>query len=136
MPRFKLHSAHNRTFHLLVVAALLLLSPAQALRLAVFDRDLTTPLGVAESSENRLHLQLLQDAVGPVTVILEDDAGKVSSFLGVVQNGQLFIGQPPQPLARFLAARNMNYTVQVRLVNGARERLVLPNLRAPARSNP
>lgn len=121
-----------RTILSLIVLALLMLSPAQALRLAIFDRDLTTPLGVAESNEGRLHLQLLQDASGPVTVLVEDDSGRVSSLAGLIQGGQLLVGQPPQPLARFLAARGMTYTVQTRLVNGARERLVLPNLRAPS----
>lgn len=116
-----------------LIALLLASGPALALRMAVFDRDLTTPLAVAERAGNVLQLQLLQDAAGPVTVLIEDDQGRFSSLPGLIQGGQLFVGQPPQPLARFLAARGLNYSVQVRLVNGARERLVLPALRAPGR---
>lgn len=116
-----------------LITLLLGLSPALALRMAVFDRDLTTPLAVAERTGNVLQLQLLQDAAGPVTVLIEDDQGRVSSLPGLIQGGQLLVGQPPQPLARFLAARGLNFQVQVRLVNGARERLVLPGLRAPGR---
>lgn len=87
---------------------LALASPAQALKLIVWDSEMQTKLGAGESSGNRLSVQLVRDYSGPVKVIFSQSndeksknafAGLQSSYDGLLKNGQLSLLTDAAPSA-------------------------------------
>lgn len=83
---------------LLPLLLLALASPAQALKLIVWDSEMQTKLGAGESSGNKFSLQLVRDYSGPVKVLFSQSAdekgrnafsGLQSSYDGLLRNGQL-----------------------------------------------
>lgn len=123
-----------RTLTLLTLFALA--SPAQALKLIVWDRELQTPLGYGETSGNRMVVQLVKDYTGPVVVLFsredEDKARGLypalkSRYDGDLKGGQLTLDVPngAVTLARFLMG--LRLTLQTQTTG---QSLSLPGLRA------
>lgn len=84
----------------------LTLAPAQALKLTVWDRDLSSKVGVGESSGTKFNVQLVRDYAGPVIVLFSqtDDekrggqfAGLLSRYDGLLKGGQLTLFTPADP---------------------------------------
>lgn len=87
----------KRLLSLLAVFTLLP-SPAQALKMSIWDRDMQTTLGAGESSGNRFNVQLIRNFSGPVIVIFSqtNDEKRNATFKnlqnrydGVLKNGEL-----------------------------------------------
>ena len=111
-------------FPALLLSALLLSTPAHALKLSVWDSELQTKLGDGESSGNQLRVRLVGDYNGPVVVLFapsdEERArntfpGLKSRYSGVLRGGQLDLQAEngPQGIARFLTAFKLTVTLQV-----------------------
>ncbi|GAA5438537.1 hypothetical protein ACFQDE_09780 [Deinococcus caeni] len=126
-------------FPALLLSALLLSTPAHALKISVWDSELQTKLGDGESSGNQLRVRLVGDYNGPVVVLFapsdEERArntfpGLKSRYSGVLRGGQLDLQAEngPQGIARFLTAFKLTVTLQV-----PGNSVTLPGLRsAPA----
>ena len=104
----------KRLFPLLAVFTLLA-SPAGALKMSIWDREMQTTLGAGESSGSRFNVQLIKNFSGPVIVIFsqtEDEkksnafSGLQNRYDGVLKNGQLTLmpelpESPDKPDAKF-----------------------------------
>lgn len=91
-----------------LLASLLLLGQASALRLVIMDRDNQTALGKGESSGGRVVLELVPDYNGPVKVFVTDDNGDVQKLSGTLRAGQITLDAPQNTtLAKFLASRGL-----------------------------
>lgn len=111
-------------FPALLLSALLLSTPAHALKLSVWDSELQTKLGDGESNGTQLRVRLVGDYNGPVVVLFapsdEERArntfpGLKSRYSGVLRGGQLDLqaDNGPQGIARFLTAFKLTVTLQV-----------------------
>ncbi|WP_034387990.1 hypothetical protein [Deinococcus sp. YIM 77859] len=124
-----------RSRPLALLTLLALASPAGALKLIVWDRDLQTKLGYGESSGNQMTVQLVRDYSGPVVVLFsreEDERNRglyltvKSRYDGTLKAGQLTLNVQNMPvtLARFLSGLKLNLllqpTAQVFLLPGLR----------------
>lgn len=98
---------------LTLLSLLAFASPAQALKLIVWDGELQTKLGAGESSGSKFSVQLVKDYSGPVKVIFSQSAdekskgqfnGLLNSYDGILKNGQLTLLVPDaegdRPLAK------------------------------------
>ncbi|GAA5533784.1 hypothetical protein [Deinococcus aluminii] len=110
-----------RTLAFLTLLALA--SPAQALKLIVWDRELQTKLGYGETSGGRMTVQLVQDYSGPVVALFsreEDEKarslypGLQSRYDGMLKAGQLTLDvqNTPVTLAKFLSGLKLNLVLQ------------------------
>lgn len=127
----------TRTLSLLTLMALA--SPAQALKLIIWDRELQTKLGYGETNgKGGMTVQLVKDYSGPVVALFsrEDDekaAGLYpnvqSRYDGVLKAGQLTLETPGGPLTlrRFLEGLKLNLLPQP-----TGQTLLLPGLRTAA----
>ncbi len=126
----------NRFRPLALLTLLALASPAQALKLIIWDRELQTKLGYGETSGNRMVVQLVPDYAGPVVVLFSrDDDDKArglypalkSRYDGDLKGGQLTLDAPSGTvtLARFLTGLKLTLQTQT-----AGQSLSLPGLRA------
>ena len=126
-----------RRFLLALLTPLTAPSPASALQLLVWDRDLSTKLGDGESSGGKVTVRLAGDYSGPVVVLFaqsdEERArnafpGLKSRYVGSLVNGQLNImseeRSAAQSITKFLSGYRLTATVQV-----ASSALSLPGLR-------
>lgn len=126
-----------RRFLTALLTLLTLSTPAAALQLIVWDRDLSTKLGDGESSGGKVTVRLAGDYSGPVVVLFaqsdEERArnafpGLKSRYAGSLVNGQLNIlaedRGAAQSITKFLGAHRVTATVQV-----ASAALSLPGLR-------
>ena len=109
-----------------LLTALFLSSPAAALQLIVWDRDLSTKLGDGESTGGRVTVRLATDYNGPVVVLFAptDDerargtyAGLKSRYVGTLTNGQLNLfpedRASAQSITKFLSGFKLSVNVQV-----------------------
>ncbi|GGS05021.1 hypothetical protein [Deinococcus sedimenti] len=123
-----------------LLTTLLLSSPAAALQLIVWDRDLSTKLGDGESSGGRVTVRLAGDYSGPVVVLFAPSdeertrgafPGLKSRYVGTLTNGTLNLlpeeRAAPQPITKFLTGFKL--TVNVQVANSA---VSLPGLRKSA----
>ncbi|GMA15671.1 hypothetical protein E5F05_21010 [Deinococcus metallilatus] len=110
-----------RTLAFLTLLALA--SPAQALKLIVWDRELQTKLGYGETSGGRMTVQLVQDYSGPVVALFsreEDEKARSlypslqSRYDGTLKAGQLTLDvqNTPVTLAKFLSGLKLNLVLQ------------------------
>lgn len=81
-----------------LVSFVLLASPAGALKMSIWDREMQTTLGAGESSGSRFNVQLIKNYSGPVIVIFSQSdeekrsglyTGLQNRYDGVLKNGQL-----------------------------------------------
>lgn len=111
-------------FPVLILSALLLFTPAHALKISVWDNELQTKLGDGESSGNQLKLRLVGDYSGPVVVLFapsdEERARNTfpnlkSRYSGVLRGGQLDLQLDGglQSVTRFLNSFRLSVTLQV-----------------------
>ncbi|MVN88832.1 hypothetical protein GO986_19000 [Deinococcus sp. HMF7620] len=119
-------------FILALLTLLMLATPASALKLIVWDRDLLTKLGDGESSGGRVTLRLVTDYSGPVVVLFapteeERTRGGLSAlksrYVGTLDDGQLTL-EGGQSLSRLLSGFKLSLGVQP-----AGQSLSLPGLR-------
>ncbi|WP_245872785.1 hypothetical protein [Deinococcus planocerae] len=127
----------TRTLALLTLLAFA--SPAQALKLIVWDRELQTKLGYGETNgKGGMTVQLVRDYTGPVVALFsreEDEkaaglyANVQSRYDGFLRAGQLTLETPggSLPLKRFLDGLKLNLLPQP-----TGQTLLLPGLRAGA----
>lgn len=126
----------NRPRALALMTLLALATPAQALKLIVWDRELQTKLGYGETSGDRMVVQLVRDYSGPVYVLFSRDDDEKAQGLypslkgrydGALKGGQLTLDAPngTVTLARFLAGLGLTLQSQA-----AGQALSLPGLRA------
>ncbi|BDP43258.1 hypothetical protein DAETH_32270 [Deinococcus aetherius] len=124
----------TRTLALLTMIALA--SPAQALKLIIWDRELQTKLGYGETTGKGMTVQLVKDYTGPVVALFsrEDEekaaglyASVQSRYDGFLRAGQLNLETPggSVTLRRFLEGLKLNLLPQP-----AGQTLLLPGLRA------
>jgi len=129
----------NRSLALLTLLALA--TPAQALKLIVWDPELQTVLGHGETSGGRLNVQLLQDYVGPVKLIFSRDedekarglySGIQSGYNGTLKAGQLTLKAQGNDvtLSKFLGTVKLGVQLQ-----SAVQLLELPGLRTAPEKN-
>lgn len=131
----------NRSLALLTLLALA--TPAQALKLIVWDPELQTVLGYGESSGGRITVQLLQDYAGPVKVLFsreeeEDEkarglySGVQSGYNGTLKAGQLTLKAQGNDvtLTKFLSTVKLSVQLQP-----AVQILELPGLRTAPEKN-
>lgn len=73
------------TRKLLLLALLLIPAHAQALKLTLWNRDLTSKVGAAESSGNKFNLQVVKEYSGPVIALFSqsEDERKAGLFPGL-----------------------------------------------------
>lgn len=120
-----------------LLTTLLLSSPAAALQLIVWDRDLSTKLGDGESSGGKVTVRLAGDYNGPVVVLFaqSDDErarnafpGLKSRYVGTLSGGTLNIvaedRAAAQSITKFLGTYRLSANVQV-----ASAAVSLPGLR-------
>ncbi|WP_309573036.1 hypothetical protein [Deinococcus sp.] len=131
---------------LLMLALGALATPAQALKMSVWDRELQTKLGDGESSGNMFTAHLVGDYQGPVVILFAPSdeekargtyAALKTRYDGMLEGGQLSIQATPGgaantavTLAKFLTAYKLKLNLQP-----AGESLSLPGLKttgAPA----
>ncbi|MEW6421026.1 MAG: hypothetical protein AB1511_04765 [Deinococcota bacterium] len=126
----------TRTLSLVFLTLLTLASPAQALKLIVWDRELQTKLGYGETSGGRMTVQLVQDYSGPVVALFsreEDEKarglylGLQSRYDGTLKTGLLTleVQNTPVTLSKFLTSLKLNLVLQP-----AGQVFVLPGLRS------
>lgn len=109
-----------------LLTTLLLSSPAAALQLIVWDRDLSTKLGDGESSGGKVTVRLAGDYNGPVVVLFAPTdeersrgtfPGLKSRYVGTLVNGQLNLfpeeRSAAQTITKFLTTFKLNVNVQV-----------------------
>lgn len=100
--------------HVLVLTLLALATPAQALKLTVWDPELQLKVGYGETNGSRMTVQLVKDYSGPVVALFsrEDDEkarglypSLQSRYPGILRNGQLTleVGNTNVTLTRFLS---------------------------------
>lgn len=127
---------------LALLAVLACASPARALKLIVWDRELQTKLGYGETDGKDMTVQLVKDYTGPVVVLFsrEDDekaAGLYpnvqSRYDGFLRASQLTLETPggSMTLKRFLEGLKLNLLPQP-----AGQTLLLPGLRAATDRSP
>ncbi|GAA5514327.1 hypothetical protein Dcar01_03082 [Deinococcus carri] len=126
----------------LALTLLALASPAQALKLIVWDRDLQTKLGYGETSGDRMKVQLVKDYSGPVVVLFsreEDEKARAlyptlqTRYDGTLRAGQLTLDvqNTPVTLAKFLNGLKLNLVLQP-----TGQVFLLPGLRSTADKAP
>lgn len=102
-----------KRFSFLFALFIALTSSGQALKMAVWDREMQTTLGAGESSGNKFNVQLIKNYSGPVVVIFSqtEEEKKSSTFQGlktrydgVLKNGQLTLMPDPIEKAAPIAA--------------------------------
>lgn len=80
-----------------LIALFLFLAQAQALKLTLWNRDLTSKVGAAESAGNKFTVQLVRDYSGPVIALFAqtDDERKNGTYTGLLNryDGFLKAGQ-------------------------------------------
>lgn len=91
---------------LTLLALMALTTPAQALKLIVWDRELQTKVAYGESIAGKFTVKFDKDYSGPVVALFSqtDDekdrgtyAGLQSRYEGVLRGGQLLLGESAQP---------------------------------------
>ncbi|WP_272976582.1 hypothetical protein [Deinococcus geothermalis] len=113
----------TRTLALVFLTLLTLASPAQALKLIVWDRELQTKLGYGETSGGRMTVQLVQDYSGPVVALFsreEDEKARglypnlQSRYDGTLKAGVLTldIQNASVTLGKFLTGLKLNLVLQ------------------------
>ncbi|WP_420595680.1 hypothetical protein [Deinococcus sp.] len=121
---------------LLSLLAALLHTPAEALQVIVWDRDLQTKLGYGEVVSSTLNMQLVPDYSGPVVVLFARDDREKTTFSdlaarydGVLRAGQLSLDVPGTPgsvtFSKFLGSFKLNLSLQ-----SAGQSISLPGLKA------
>ncbi|GAA0507935.1 hypothetical protein [Deinococcus depolymerans] len=109
-------------FPALLLSALLLSTPAHALKISVWDSELQTKLGDGESGGGQLKVRLVGDYSGPVVVLFapsEEERnrntfpGLKSRYAGVLTGGQLNVQAEngPLPLTRFLSGFKLSLSL-------------------------
>ncbi|THF85190.1 hypothetical protein E7T09_16935 [Deinococcus sp. KSM4-11] len=128
---------------LLILALSALATPAQALKMSVWDRELQTKLGDGESTGGMFTAQLVEDYQGPVVILfaLSDDEKAKGTYPtlktrydGVLEGGQLSV-QPGANAAMTLAKFLTLYRLKLNL-QPAGESLSLPGLKTSGTPTP
>jgi len=107
----------------LVLTLFALATPAQALKLTVWDPELQLVVGYGETSGSRMTVQLLKDYSGPVKVVFsreEDEKARnlypslQSSYPGTLKARQLTleVGNTTVTLSRFLSSLKLTLAPQ------------------------